>query len=349
MPLALDAVVTRALAAAPGARYPSGTAMAMALEPILGVVDPTSATTIVDRSGWETGSAVTQSASPGARRAIDPRHGNRRAGRQARSDTGRIGRLLAIGVVLLVAAVLALGAIPAFGDVGDEASASPFPVASATLVARVTPEPTAEPTPTPTPTPSPTLEPTPLTTPEPPPVDAGEVAALCDPFFEIPCALGPGLYAPMRFEPEIFFKLGEGWSAATNDQRLVVLARDEGFITLASHVDVPDAREKDEASARKLIDAIARLDDLSATKPAQVRIDKLRGRSIDVEASGSDRVEIFTAGGQAYVVERDRPTRVVALDVDGEVLLIVIEPAGGRTLDSILETADDVAASVRRR
>jgi hypothetical protein len=253
-----------------------------------------------------------------------------------------------LGIVLVIAAVLVLGALPAFGQGDGVALVSARPSGPATPTPEATAEPTPKPTPEPTPTPRPTPEPTPVPT-DPPPVAAGEVAALCDPFFDIPCALGAGLYAPMRFRPEVFFKLGDGWSAATNDERLVVLSRDEGFMTLASDVDVPDVREKDEDSARKMIDAIARLDHLSATKPAQVRIDDLRGRSVDVEPSGRDRVEIFTAGGKVYVVERDRPTRVVAIDVGDEVVLIVIEPRDGQTLKTILETADDVAASLRDR
>jgi serine/threonine protein kinase len=347
VPLALDVVVTRALAADPAARYPSGTAMASAIEPILGTIDPSSPTTIVDRSAWASAGQPVTAASAGAGRRSSGRSGRPRS--TGRSDGSRTGRLIVLGIVLLIAAVLVLGALPAFGEGDGAALVSAEPAGTASPTPKATPEPTAKPTPKPTATPRPTPEPTPVPTDAPPPVAAGEVAAVCDPFFDIPCSLGAGLYAPMRFRPEVIFKLGDGWSAATNAERLVVLARDEGFMTLASDVDVPEVRDKDEGSARKVIDAIARLDGLSATKPAQVKIDDLRGRSIDIEADGRDRVEIFVAGGQVYVVERDRPTRVVAIDVGKEVLLIVIEPRGGQTLEAILETADDVAASLRDR
>ena len=319
--------------------------MAAALEPLLGGIDPASPTTIVDRSAWASAGPPGEAGSAAAKRRSSGRSGG--SGRRGRSDGSRISRLLILGIVLLVAAVVVLGALPAFGEDDGVALVSARPTRSASPIDAATPKPTAKPTPKPTATPRPTPKPTPTAAPTP--VDAGEVAALCDPFFEIPCALGPGLYAPMRFKPELIFKLGDGWSGATNDERLVVLSRDEGFITLASNVDVPDVRKKDEDSARKLIDAIAGLDHLSATKPAEVRIDDLRGQSVDVEPSGTDRVELFTAGGQVYRVEPDRPTRVVALDVDKEVLLIVIEPTPGQTLKAILETADDIAASLRRR
>ena len=80
-----------------------------------------------------------------------------------------------------------------------------------------------------------------------------------------------------------------------------------------------------------------------------MRIERLRGRSVDVRPTGSNRIVLFTAGGDTYYLEPDRLTRVVALDVDDEVLVIVIEPAGKHTLAEILDTADGVAASLRRR
>jgi hypothetical protein len=172
---------------------------------------------------------------------------------------------------------------------------------------------------------------------------------LCEPFFELPCALGPGRYTPSRFEPAISIKLDEGWSAATNAERIVVLARDEGFMTLASAADVRGASAEREDTSRELIDAIADRDGLSATRPAKVRIEKLRGRSVDVTLTGSDRVELFSAGESTYFLEPDRVTRIVALDIDDRVLVIVIEPNDGRDLDAILETADEVAGSLRPR
>jgi hypothetical protein len=178
-------------------------------------------------------------------------------------------------------------------------------------------------------------------------VEPGEVADLCDPFFELPCTLGPGRYTPARFEPSISVKLGDGWSAATNGDRLVVLARDEGFLTFAGRADVRGAPADREDKAKELIDAVADRNGVSATRPARVRIDKLRGRSVDVTPRGSDRVALFTAGASTYFLEPGRVTRVVALDIDDQVLVIVIEPGDGRDLDAILETADDVAGSLR--
>lgn len=174
------------------------------------------------------------------------------------------------------------------------------------------------------------------------------MADLCDPFFELPCTLGPGRYTPARFEPSISVKLGDGWSAATNNDRLVVLSRDEGFMTLAARPDVRGASAEKEDSDKELIDAIAKRKGVSATRPARVRIDKIRGRSVDVTPRGSNRIALFIAGESTYFLEPGRITRVVALEVDDQMLVIVIEPGDGRDLDAILETADDVAGSLRQ-
>jgi eukaryotic-like serine/threonine-protein kinase len=344
VPLALDGVVTRALAADPAGRYASGVAMATALEPLVSVVDPASPTTVVDRRGWSSQAPRAAAGAAAARR------------RSARPPSRRgTGRKVAIGIVLLVGAVVALAALPAMGDDGGLAGASARPSRSAAAVAeatsRPTPDPTPKPTPTPTPTPTATPKPTPkstpVPTPEPTPVDPGEVADLCDPFFELPCTLGPGRYTPARFEPSISVKVGDGWSTATNGDRLVVLSRDEGFLTFAARADVRGAPAEQEDTATELIDAVANRSGVSATRPARVRIDKLRGRSVDVTPRGSDRIALFSAGESTYFLEPGRVTRVVALDVDGLVLVLVIEPGDGQDLNAILETADDVAGSLR--
>ncbi len=335
VPLALDAVVTRALAADPAARYPSGSAMTVALEPLLGAIDPASPTTVVDQGGWAPAPPVRARAA--RRRPTADRPGGR-----------RIGRTLLVGIAVLVAGAMALAALPVLGDGDGSAQVSARPTHSETPEP-ATPEPTPDPTPKPTAAPRSTPVPTAVPTPEPTPVEPGEVAALCDPFFELPCALGPGRYTPSRFEPAISIKLDEGWSATTNAERIVVLARDEGFMTLASTADVRGAPADAEDTARELIDAIADRNGLSATRPAKVRIEKLRGRSVDVSPAGSDRIELFSAGESTYFLEPDRVTRIVALDIDDRVLLIVIEPSDGRDLDAILETADDVAGSLRPR
>ncbi len=338
VPIALDAVITKALAADPATRYPSGAAMAVALEPLLGAVDPGSRTTVVDRSAWAT--------APGPDRAGSTAARGRPAGGSGGSG-GRIGRVLGLGIIGLAVAALAVAALPALGQVGGPAPATTRPTATSAAVAEVTPRPTPKPTPKPTATPQPTPDPTPKPTPKA--ADPSDVAGLCDPFFDLACSLGPGRYAPTRFEPAVSFKLGDGWSTASNAERLVVLTRDEGFMTLASAVEVRGGSGREEDTSKKFIAAVAGHDGLSATRPAKVKIDRLRGRSVDVTRSSRRRLELFAADGTPYYLEPGRVTRVVALDVGDEVLVIVIEPNDGHDLRAILDTADDVAASLRTR
>ena len=198
----------------------------------------------------------------------------------------------------------------------------------------MTPEPTAEPTPTPTPTPSPTLEPTPR-------ADARAAARrrgrgrrpVRSVLRASPCALGPGRYAPMRFEPAISFKLGDGWSAATNDQRLVVLSRDEGFMTLREPCRRP-GRPGGEGRGLARGSSSTRSRDrkgVSATKPAQ-RPDREAPRPLG-------RCDAERVGRVAHLHgRRDRPTSWSPAARRGssrststeQVLVIVIEPAEGR-------------------
>jgi eukaryotic-like serine/threonine-protein kinase len=332
VPLALDAVVTRALAAEPTARYPSGSAMATALEPMIGSVDPGSRTTLVDRTAWTPGP-------PEARPMSPPR-------RPARGR--RVRRTLGIGLVVIAVAAVAAATMPALGQSGAPARPSERPAGPSAAVA-ATPKPTPKPTPRPTPEPTApaTPKPTPKPTPEPTPDVGRDVTALCDPFFDLACSLGAGRYAPARFEPAVSFELGDGWSTATNDERLVVLGRDEGFLTLASAVEVRGGSGKAEDTAKKFIDAVAKHDGLSATRPVKVKIGRLKGRSVDVTRSRSGRLEIFAADGIPYAIERGHATRVVALDVGDEVLVLVIEPRDRHDLRAILDTADDVAASLQ--
>ena len=57
---------------------------------------------------------------------------------------------------------------------------------------------------------------------------AGEVADLCETFFDLPCGLGAGRYAPSRFSPAFDIELGDGWSNAAHAADLVALTRAQG-------------------------------------------------------------------------------------------------------------------------
>lgn len=323
VPAWLDEIVVRALAPGSTERFANGAAMAAALEPYVAVADR--------------GSGTDRHATP-----VLPRHAasaiaNPVVRRRRRSDGGLRRSLAVFGIVgvLLAGAALAFG--PALGGGAIAGLADP-----STGDADPTADPTPKPTRTPKPTPKPTAKPTAKPTPTRPP------AELCRPFLEIACGAGSGHLTPAAFVPKLAFDLGDGWSVARNDARLVTLTRDEGQFLLASGVSLVDASQGDggDGAAAALISAFAATDGLKATKPATVHIDGRAGRSTDITVSGSDAVALFETEAGGVSMAPGRTTRLVALDVDGETLVLVIEPAEGATLRALLDTADDVAASL---
>jgi hypothetical protein len=70
---------------------------------------------------------------------------------------------------------------------------------------------------------------------------------------------------------------------------------------------------------------------------------------VDIAPVGGSRVALFSTASTTFYLEPDRTTRVVAVDVRGSVVLLVIEPADGSDLAAILETADAAAGSIRWR
>ena len=346
VPVALETVVRRALAPDAGDRYPNGMAMAAALAPIVEAGD--SATSVIPAPARAAplprDPPPAQHSAPGAGR---PRPAPRRRlpampGSLRRRSNALIAGLVVVGIL---ACGLLLGALP-----GDRASIDPTRRPSPTDVAVTAP--TLAPDPTPDPTPEPTLATTPTPTEAPTPLPAGDVADVCEIFFDIPCGLGAGRYAPSRFSPAFDIDLGEGWSAAAHAADTVALTREQGVMTFAGAiVEVyPDGKaEEPRARARALIEAFIATPGVSATRPANVRIDGRRGLSSDLTPIDSARIQLFATNGTTFFLEPDRTTRVVVMDLKQVTILLAIEPHEGFELADILETADDAAATLRWR
>ncbi|MEO5885776.1 MAG: hypothetical protein ABIQ58_09710, partial [Candidatus Limnocylindrales bacterium] len=83
--------------------------------------------------------------------------------------------------------------------------------------------------------------------------------------------------------------------------------------------------------------------------PADVRIDRRKGLSVDVSPVDGRRLALFANGASTFFLEPGRTTRIVAIDVRGETLLLVIEPGADADLRAILETADPAAGTIRWR
>ena len=360
IPAALEAVVRRALAPEPGDRYPNGVAMAAALEPIVQAGDVSSPTSVVSTPGrpdtvTERGivpparavpAAAPQARGPATRR---PRADGRLIA-LPRGVRGRPSALLAVlGVAGLIFGALLVAALP-----GDGATLVPMSLPPASEVAQAAPTEAAQatPEPTPDPTPAPTPAPTPVASDEPTPLPAGDVADLCEIFFDVPCGLGAGRYAPSRFSPAFDIDIGDGWSNAAHTADTVALTRPEGVMTFAGAIgEVYPNGESDEPRdrARDLIEAFIGTDGVSATRPADVRIDGRRGLSTDLTPIDSVRVRLFATDGTTFYLEPDRTTRVVVMDLRKATVLLAIEPHEGYELGHILETADPAAATLRWR
>jgi hypothetical protein len=364
VPATLEAVVRRALAPDAGDRYPNGMAMAAALAPIVEEGEVASPTSVVPTPGRAADGAIgggrddrggrpvpPSRAVPAASRPA-PRAGRRRPtarrGLPAMPEAFRSGSTVLIAgmvVVGIVAGGLLLGALP-----GDGATNDPTRRPAATEVAGV--QPTVEPAPTSEATPTPTAEPTPAPTEEPTPLPAGDVADLCEIFFDIPCGLGAGRYAPSRFSPAFDIELGDGWSTSTHTADSVALTREQGVMTFAGKVIevYPDGEAGEPRDrARALIEAFIATPGVSATRPANVRIDGRRGLSSDLTPIDSARIQLFATNETTFFLEPDRTTRVVVMDLKKATILLAIEPNEGFELADILETADDAAATLRWR
>jgi hypothetical protein len=255
--------------------------------------------------------------------------------------------LAALAVVGVLGGALLLAAMPGDGAAVPTDRTRPTDVAQVDPTVEPEPEPTAEPSPEPTPEPP---APTPVPTEEEPTaVPAGDVADLCEIFFDLPCGLGPGRYAPSRFEPAFDIELGDGWSTAAHTADTVALRRDEGVMTFAGRiVEVypEDGPREPRERARDLIEAFITTDGVSATRPANVRIDGRRGLSSDLTPIDSARIQLFRTDGTTFFLEPDRTTRVVVMDLRRATLLLAIEPHDGFELAEILETADDAAGTL---
>ncbi len=341
VPAELDAVVRRALAPEPGDRFEHGQALAVALERALGAAerpDPT-VVTVVPRAA--SGSTA---GTPGSR--IPGTAGSRVVGAPRRRRRPALrppgGVLLAsLAIVGVVGGAMLVAVVP------GRARIEPSPPPSQVAVASPSPTPATTPSPTPTPTPTPTPA-----SPGPTAVPPGEVSDVCEIFFDLPCGLGPGRYAPSRFEPEFDVELGADWSLAAHGRDIVAFTRTEGELTLAARLRevYPEGRArkpKDRVDA--IVEAFLATDGVGATRPVEVRIDDRPGLSIDVTPLDDEAITLFATEDDAFLIEANLTTRIVVVDLDDDIVVLAIEPHVDHDLRDILDIADPVAGTLRWR
>ncbi|HEU5203619.1 MAG TPA: protein kinase [Candidatus Limnocylindrales bacterium] len=251
------------------------------------------------------------------------------SGRPATARSSVAAPLLGL-LAALVLVVASIGAILALGSDPDQRTG---------LAATTPPDPgTAVP-----PTPDPSVPPAATAAPTP-----EQSIDLCEPDPGATCALAAGFYAPSRFEPQVSIELDEGWGAFRAGNRLMVLAREEGYLTLASG-DITAFDGDQEYAVRPNATAVA---DAFASDPAIEVVDRARARvdghpaiRLDLVPSG-DRAPLFGSGGDVFYAEPETVTRVYVFEVRGELLILALEGANGVDLNDFLDAADGALSSL---
>jgi hypothetical protein len=165
------------------------------------------------------------------------------------------------------------------------------------------------------------------------------------------CALEPDVYAPSLFVPEVVFETGEGWSTVLHAEDLLVLARAEGYLAIASNGTIFDEGELVETrrTARALARATADNGDLDIVDEGRLTIDGHDGTWLDVDADDDERVEVFGTTDDVYFAEVGTVTRFAFIDVGDTPVIVVIEPVEGFGLEDILDAADGTLRSLAFR
>ena len=326
VPAALDAIVVRALDPDPMRRYPTGNALASALEPIVARPDPSSPTVATDTAALVAGAPLRARAVRRPPRAIGA------------------SLLVLISVVAIVSGALLLAVVSGRGSAGALALSSVSP--------RPTPAATVRPTPSPSPVPTPTKTPKPTPIPKPVAKPVGGARDLCDPILGFACRLDAGTYDPSRFVPAIRFVLGDGWSASAWAADLIVLGRPEGAMTFATAITAvyPSGRSAAPPhTAKALVETFIGTDGVAAGRPASQRIDKRKATVVDLALTGPDRVPLFATSSETFYLEPSGTTRVIVIDGKDGPMVIAIEPVATSTLESVNPVATGVVKSLRFR
>jgi hypothetical protein len=191
-------------------------------------------------------------------------------------------------------------------------------------------------------------------------------AAHPEPLPEAGTALAPGHYVSSLVGPSIDFRVKDGWLAGPSgngpiftlervDEPGTVLSvtRFDGDVFLDSCDSTSLSRV--EASVPRLIEVIAGNPYLNPGPPQDVEVDGWRGLSMDVATPAYEGCDLgwlllwalpIEEGGE-FVQVADQQSRFLALDVDGEVVVIAIESLPGVPFGGLLEASLEVVESMR--
>jgi hypothetical protein len=128
----------------------------------------------------------------------------------------------------------------------------------------------------------------------------------------------------------------------------MVLARDEGYLTLASSVSTVfdgDQEYEVRSNANDIVDAFASDAALVILDQRRARVDGHRAVRLDVVPAG-DRAPLFASGDDVFYAEPETVTRLYVFSVRGEPVILALEGANGADLDGFLNAADGAISSL---
>ena len=187
-----------------------------------------------------------------------------------------------------------------------------------------------------------------------------------EPLPEAGTALAPGRYVSSVVGPSIDFRVEDGWLVGPSgngpiftleraDQPGTVLSftRFDGDVFLDSCDSTSLSRV--DASVARLIEIIAGNPYLNPGPPEVIEVDGWQGLSMDVATPAFEECDLgllliwalpIEEGGE-FVQVADQQSRFLALDVEGEVVVIAIESFPGVPFGGLLEASLELVESMR--
>lgn len=188
--------------------------------------------------------------------------------------------------------------------------------------------------------------------------------------------LEPGRYVDTSIGRDISFELGDGWisDGPIEDDGLAIV-RDEpggpylyigqfvGEVFPPGCVDTQDEAQTQafvegitsiEETAAAFIGHIAAMPELTTTEPVAVEVSGFPGLQLDVSAVDVDDtcvppwawLWVLPRSGDYHLTE-GTVARIVALDADEQVVVIVMEAGADADVDALLAQGDDILASMQ--
>jgi hypothetical protein len=188
-----------------------------------------------------------------------------------------------------------------------------------------------------------------------------------EPLPEPGTALEPGRYVSSAVGPTIDFRVDEGWLVVDDGASLpvFVLERSDqpGAVLTVTRFDGgafldscdPTSLSEVEASVPRLIEIIAGNPFLNPGPPSPVEVDGLAGTQLDVATPAFDECSLGylliwalpVGEGDPFVQVADQQSRFIALDVEGDVIVIAIETFPGVPFGGLLDASMDLVESMR--